>query len=351
MSKAKKLRIGVVGLGRIGWHGHCRALKSHRDFALAAVSDVSEARCREAEAELGCPAFQDYAEMLDRADLEAVVIASPTHLHKSMALAAFRKGLHVLLEKPMALDLAEARSITRAARQAGLVLTVYQPHRLCAYFQHLLRIVKSGRLGTVYQVRRGMFNLARRNDWQSLKKFGGGMLSNYGAHALDQTLAITGPNVARVFCSLRRVASLGDTDDVVKVVYETRDGNVGELDINQALTASPYHFEVYGTHGTAVLSPDRASWVVRWFDPRTLGDKQLDRGLAAADRRYPSDKIDVQEESVPVNARCGVDVYKDFARAVRTGGEPFVPPEETVAVMKLIEQCRKEAGRTRSTPM
>ena len=126
----KRLRIGVAGLGRIGWKFHCARLGTHPDFMLAAVADTDPERLAEAESTYGCQGFASFEEMLAQAGLDAVVIATPTHLHESMSLAAFARGAHVLLEKPMALDYAQAERIVREAERTGRLLTVYQPHRL-----------------------------------------------------------------------------------------------------------------------------------------------------------------------------------------------------------------------------
>jgi len=75
----------------------------------------------------------------------------------------------------------------------------------------------------------------RRNDWQTQKRYGGGMLNNYGAHAIDQLLYITGSKAADISCRLRRIATLGDADDVVKAVIETDNGIILDIDINMAI--------------------------------------------------------------------------------------------------------------------
>ena len=343
----RRIRIGVAGLGRIGWRFHCARIGGSRDFELAAVSDTDAARRREAESCYGCRAFADYGAMLAEGNLEAVTIATPTHFHKSHALAAYRRGLHVFLEKPIGCNAAEAEAIVRAAKRAGRVLTLYQSQRAAAWFQQVRRIAASGRIGTVYHVRTGLFGYRRRNDWQSLERFGGGMLRNYGAHCLDHALVLTGYDVKKVFCTLRRVASLGDTEDVVKIVYETRGGVVGEVDINQACALPPYEFEVYGT--TGAVAKEGKTLRVRYFSARGLRRKKLDASLASGGRRYPSDAIRFREKVVAVDARYEVDVYKDFARAIRTGSAPFVTAKEALAVMKLMERCRRDAGRVVET--
>ena len=171
------------------------------------------------------------------------------------------------------------------------------------------------------------------------------MLNNYGAHALDQLLTVTGYEVARLFCELRRVASIGDAEDVVKLIYETRSGAIGEADINQACAIAPYEFEVYGTRG-AIAKHD-SELHVRYLSSRRLPPKDLDATLASADRRYPSDNIRFTEKRIAANPKYQVDVYRDFARAIRKGRPPFVTCEQVLSLMRILERCRKEAGGIR----
>jgi predicted dehydrogenase len=110
-----RLRIGVAGLGRIGWAFHCKTLGQHPDFELVAAQDVEPERRREAEATYGAKAYSDFAEMLCHPGLDVITIATPTHLHRDMAQAALRAGLHVVLEKPMAATSEDAEAIVRSA--------------------------------------------------------------------------------------------------------------------------------------------------------------------------------------------------------------------------------------------
>ncbi len=351
MSKknVKPLRIGVIGLGRIGWDFHCAILSKHPSFLLVGVADTEPDRCREAEATYGCPAFTDYRELLEKVPLDAIAIASPTHLHRAMSEAALARGLHVMLEKPMALNTRQAEAIAKAAQQHKRVLTVYQPHRVAAYFQQLRQVVESGIIGKVYHVRRGMFSFSQRNDWQSLRRFGGGMLSNFGAHAMDQVLQLIGYDVERVFCRIGRVASLGDADDVVKIVVQTRQGILGEVDINQACVQPLYELEVIGT--TGVISLHGREIHVRSFRPSQLPAKRLDRSLASAKRAYPMGSVEYKDQVIPVEDRYTVDVYADFAQAIRTKRPPLVKPDESVALVELIDHCRRYSRKVIVTPI
>ncbi len=206
-------------------------------------------------------------------------------------------------------------------------------------------------IGEPYHVRLGAFNYVQRNDWQSLRRFGGGMLNNYGAHALDQVLQIIGYDVKKVFANLRVVASLGDADDVVKVVVESRKGFVGEVDINQASTIQPCTMQVWGTRGAVVVPTDRDRLIASYFRPQDIPAKSLNKALASEGRQYPFDRIPMREETIPVDRALAVDFYANLADAVRKGRPLFVKPEEPLAVMRLIDRCRESSGRIVKTPL
>jgi scyllo-inositol 2-dehydrogenase (NADP+) len=342
----RQLRIGVAGLGRIGWSFHCQQLARHPDWALVAVADTVAERRREAEETCHCAAFADFAELCRVPGLDAVVIATPTHLHEPMVLTALDHGLHILLEKPMAPTCAEARRIVAAAEAAGTVLTVYQPHRLGALFQHFRAVVNDGRIGRVTMVQRGAFSYARRNDWQSLQKYGGGMLNNYGAHYLDEVLQLVGYDVRRLWCTLQRVASLGDADDVVKILLEVGDGVVADCTISQASIGKAEEFVVWGTCGTVEYTANQI--VVRWLDPAALPPRTVDPSLASAGRRYPTEDLEIHEEKVAVDPARELDVFANLAQAIRGTATLHVPPRETLALMEILARCRESSGGIRT---
>ena len=348
MTMSNKLRIGITSLGRMGWV-HLQTLAGHADFTVVGVADPLAERRAEAVAKFGCQAFATHEELISSGQLDVVVIAAPTHLHRPMAVAAFKAGLHVFLEKPMALTLAEARTIAQAAKRARRVLTVCQPHRLMAYHQQTRRAIESGKLGKVYHIKRAGFGWVRRNDWQAIAKFGGGMLNNHGAHYIDQLLDLTGRDIERLFCRLGRVAAMGDAEDVVKLVYQTRAGILGEVEINQAAPHNTYELEVYGTHGT--LWKEGNTLKLRYFIPAELPAREMETTLASAGRQYPRDNAKFYDETIAIDSKFGLEVFADLARAIRTGGEPYVKPVETLAVMQMLERCRKSAKHIIETPL
>lgn len=119
--KKRKLRIGVVGLGRAGWYFHCLPISEHPDFKLVGVVDPEKDRRIEGEKTFNCASFESYERMLNSVDLDAVVIATPTHLHKEFA-RAIRTGSDPLVKSREAL--AVVRMVERCRTDAGRIVTI-----------------------------------------------------------------------------------------------------------------------------------------------------------------------------------------------------------------------------------
>jgi len=336
------LRTAVIGLGRIGWMFHVPGAIKHDGFKLAAVVDPLQERLDEAKAKFGAKGYRDYRSMLDSEELDLVVIASPTQFHAEHTIAAFENGCHVFCDKPMAPTLQEADSMIAAMKKHGKKLMIYQPHRVGSDVVALQEILRQGIIGPVYMVKRTNSAYRRRNDWQAFRKHGGGMLNNYGAHYVDQSLNISGSKAKRISCALRTIASLGDADDLVKVVIETENGIILDIDINQAAAHSLKPWQVFGKYGS--LDLDGNVWRARFFDPEALENVSVQDGLAAEARRYDNgEKIPWQERDYPLSDFQSIDFYQKCYEYFALGEKPFIPVEETREVMRVLDACRKYA--------
>ena len=187
----------------------------------------------------------------------------------------------------MTTTLKSADRIVGEAQRYGRHALVYQPHRLSPETQILKGVLNSGILGPVYLIRRSLTRYVRRNDWQSLRKHGGGMLNNYGAHYLDQLLYLSdGTPVADIRCNLWAVATRGDADDVVKIWLKNGGNQLLDLEINQAaaLPLPPWH--VCGRYGTLVRTEN--AFHIRYFDPDRAPELKVFRWRGArAQLRQP----------------------------------------------------------------
>ncbi len=345
----KKLRTAIVGLGRIGFQLHLPSAASHDGFIPCAVVDVSTERLQEAKDKFGVTGYTSLTEMLASEHPDLVVIASPTHLHMEQTIEAMEADCDVFLDKPMAKNLEEVEKIVEAKNRTGRKLMIFQPHRVRPETNVLRQIISSGILGEIFMYKRANCSYTRRCDWQSLRRFGGGMLNNYGAHYLDQALYILGSNgrsasVKNVNCIRQKILSLGDAEDVVKILAQTDKHITVDIDINECTSQSLEPFTVCGKNGAVVMrTKEDGSTVfeVKYVDPADLKKLELSDSLAAAGRKYSQeDPIPWKLREYPILPEHETNFYDHCYDYYALDKAPIVPLEDTVELMRLLEVCR-----------
>lgn len=340
------MKTALIGLGRIGWSFHLPELTKRPAFGKIIVVDTSADRLAEAHTKYGVDGYSDIDEMLAAEHPDLVVIASPTHLHKAHALKAFAAGANVFCDKPMAVNLCEAREMADAAVEYGRKLMIYQPHRVTPEAQTARELIASGLLGRIYEIKRANSGYSRRSDWQAFTKYGGGMLNNYGAHYIDQLLYLTGANVRDIYCRRRCETTLGDADDVVKVILDCENDLILDLDINQSTACPIAPWMFCGTNGAAVVekTADGMVFKARYVIPEELPPLEASDALIAAGRKYNADpELPWHEKVFPITNDKALSFYDACEDFYIRGGAPIVPVEETLKVMEILENCRNQS--------
>jgi predicted dehydrogenase len=189
---ADKLRCGVIGTGAIGI-GHLLSLTSTPRAAAVAIAEPHAQRAKETSERFKIPrSYNDYRELLDQPDIDAVTIATPNHLHAEMTIEALKARKHVLLEKPLATNSKDAARIIDAAKKSKRTLMVGQNFRFNRYTQMAKMIIDRHELGDVYHARCFWLRrngIPRIGSWFTQKKFaGGGCAYDIGGHLLDACL-------------------------------------------------------------------------------------------------------------------------------------------------------------------
>lgn len=187
------IRVGLCGLGEIGQF-HLEAIGSAADAELAAVCDLDKALAARSARPSGAAVFTDIAHMLDRAELDVVDICLPHSLHREAALLGLSAGCHVILEKPMAVDLAACDEINAVAAADGLQVAL--SHNQLRYPAHrrLLDLLTERALGDVVAIQSRLFIGGRYGGWRRNPALaGGGLLFDAGVHRVYMMLALGGP--------------------------------------------------------------------------------------------------------------------------------------------------------------
>jgi phthalate 4,5-cis-dihydrodiol dehydrogenase len=197
---ARQLRVGIAGIGAAG-QAFIAPLKSHAGFDWVAVAEPEEALCARMQQAHGVRGHATLAEMLTNTALDAVYIATPTPLHAAQVAQVAAAGKHVLVEKPMAASLAEARSMVAAAQRSGVVLLVGHSHSFDAPIAAMRSLIESGELGRVRMVHTWCYSdwvhRPRRADELDVGQ-GGGVTFRQGAHQFDVIRLLCGGHARSV---------------------------------------------------------------------------------------------------------------------------------------------------------
>ena len=306
------LRVGIIGLGVMG-RNHLRVLGALPDVRVVAVSDPAPSALASASA--GIPeamAFQDPRSMFDEADLDAVVIASPTMTHEAVAVEALRRGVPVLVEKPLAATPAEADNIVQASEEHGVPLQVGHIERFNPAVVELGRLLDEGWLSTVYAItsRRGGPLPERIRDV--------GVTIDLATHDVDILCWVAAERPVRVSAeTAQRVHQ--DHEDLLFGLMRFPSGTVAMLDVDWLTPTKRRTLTVLGEEGMFEL--DYLTQRLTFTKGSDLSQPHLIDGYAPT---FIGDTVEVPvagHEPLAAELRAFIDV-------VRTGAEPVVRAED-----------------------
>ena len=188
MAKTAPIRFGVIGCGVIAYWAHLRHLRHLKTAVLVAAADP-DAGARERASRLArVPVYEKAEEVLQRDDVDAIVISAPTHLHCLLAVAAAKAGKHFYVEKPIAATAADARRVIAAVQDAGIIAATGFNRRLHPLFEQARALIKAGKIGRVRAVLSTFCEPAGPNlmpEWKQQRPTGGGVLLDLASHHFD----------------------------------------------------------------------------------------------------------------------------------------------------------------------
>lgn len=235
------IRVAIIGVGTMG-RNHARVYSEIPGVEIVGLADLNERAAAEASRRYGGLAYTDYQRMLDEQKPEAVSLAVPTADHHQIALQILRRGIHLLIEKPLAFTIQEGQEIIEVAEQEDVTLMVGHIERfnpaVIALREHLL----DGELGRVFQIdahRQGPFP-ARVRDV--------GVVIDLAVHDLDIMRYVTGSEIVRVYAETQRRIHT-DREDLLSGMVRFADGTVGTLTTNWLTPTKIREVYVIGERG------------------------------------------------------------------------------------------------------
>lgn len=343
MTDAGPIRIGIVGLGRAGWGMHCKELDARPDkFRIVAVCDLVEERRKLAEERYGCRSYARIEDLIADGDVELVDVATRSidhFLHARLALQAHKP---VFLEKPMCANYAEADAL-RALVPWTAPLYVRHNRRFDTGYQQVSEIIQSGVLGEVYQIKVRVHNYQRRDDWQTLMEFGGGLALNWGPHMVDHGLCLLESPVESVWSDLKRVAAVGDAEDHVKIVMRGANGRVVDLEVSSGVALPEPMWAVWGSRG-GLVSDDKTV-TLRYLNPKVpMVERRADPGTPGQTFGSPEQLYWIQETQpvMPANKTDTSVIWDALYATIREGAPYPISLDHSVEVMRIIALVKQD---------
>jgi predicted dehydrogenase len=329
-----QIRLALFGCGTIVKSQHLPAALAHPDVAVAALVDASSDRAATLmrSAQLNCRISTDYASVLGEVD--AVINALPNHLHAPATLDALAAGVHVLCEKPLATNSADARACAAAAAEKGLVLAVGMNRRYQDNHRLLKIILQHGAIGTLQGYD---WQVGGPYDWNAATSFyfskaeaGGGALIDYGVHLLDSLIDWFGP-VTDFQYEDDDWGSGIEANACLNLEHKSAQGTTpGYVRISRTYPLSN-RLIVRGSEATAeLLLSDPDTVVVH----RQVGGQSISETLRLGDgSKPPSNSFHLQLDN--------------FIQSIQGAEIPRVNGLQAAAVLELIESCYAQRRRIR----
>lgn len=257
------VRIGVVGAGAIAQLTHLPVLSKMRGATLVAICDNDRPKARALADRFDIPdVYTDIGDLLEADGLQAIIVATPNHLHEPHVLSAIAAGVDVLVERPLALTAKGVERIVNAAARAGRKILVANNHRFRSDVQALAGFLRGGELGKLTGIRAGAYHHKRSEQgWRGRRvEAGGGAFFDYGLPLLDLALWLSDfPVPERVGAHIERGAGKNAVEEGMLVQLTCASGVVFNCDVSSAYVGEEerWWFETLSTRGSTRLAPLR----------------------------------------------------------------------------------------------
>jgi len=300
------LRVGVVGVGVMG-SNHARVLSEMPGVQLVGIADPERKQRDLVTRAVGCPAFSDMDALL-RSGIDAVTIAAPTHLHHDLALECIGRGVNLMVEKPIASNVAEGRAIVAAARRAGVTLMIGHVERFNPAVESIKRWIKDQDILSIAITRVGPFPPRMSNV---------GVVIDLAVHDIDLIRWFTESEIVEIQPQLS--SAVAEREDIALLQFRTASGVLAHINTNWLTPFKARNIHI-ATRDKYLIADLLTLQVTECFGFQTDGSYSM-RHLSVG-------------YAEPLRAELVA-----FVNAVRRGETPAVTGEEGVASLEIAMRC------------
>lgn len=347
-----KIKVGILGLGRAGFNMHQSELGRYQDlFTIVAGADPLFNRAEELQKRCGAKPYHNIDELLADPEVELISIATLSADHVKHTFQALEAGKYVMVEKPIAVNYAEALQYVQANKKYPGKLFLRHNRRFEPGFAFLRELIASGNIGEVFEIKLRRLSYQLRSDWQVLSECQGGQMNNWGPHLLDQALTLLESPVKDIWCDRKHVVAAGDMEDHFRILLRAENGRLADIQISGAVAIPEPYFTVYGTRGTLVCKDDQ-ELSYNWVIPGTPAKSP--EASPAAPAILPGEPatgkmnnpLSMRWGTLMVEPKDNVDtwqIWKYLYASIREGKPYPISLEQALEVVRITEEAKKLA--------
>jgi UDP-N-acetylglucosamine 3-dehydrogenase len=336
----KKLKIGIVGLGRVASKTHIPVLKNVENIEVVTGVESNPERAERVKSMFKFNSvYTCHDDMCAAETIDAVYICLPNYLHKDACKKALEHRLHVLCEKPMGMSVAEAEEITKLAESKGLVLMPGYKKRYAQNFSKAKKMIEDGLLGKILHVQGTFTNPGPyiswdpKSDWYLDEKWHG-VIYDSGCHIIDLLLYLLPLDFGNVR-TISRNGFIGyNTPTNITSIFEMEGGISGSITVGWRTATDILSLSVHGTAGSLTVSRDSFVYLNPGTDP-------LDRITIHLQNAYAGCSTLVKKVNDKIR---GKDFYREdliqaetFCRAINNEEKTFINGRDAIKVHKFLE--------------
>ncbi len=330
------LRAGLIGCGGMG-REHLKILASIEGVQIAGVCDSREESARSAGQDFGVPFWTDLEAFLDEAGIDALHICSPTGMHGLQGIAAAKRGIHILSEKPLDIHLDTVDALIAECDKTGALLGCIFQRRAFPAARAVYESIADGSMGKILSCSVSVKwyrsqEYYNQDSWRGTWSLDGGALANQGIHSLDQMVWLAGPVEEVEYAHLDTVAHDIEVEDFALVVVRFANGARGTIEATTCCRPDlATRVEIYGTNGSAALDDARVIRFGIGGEDRLQG--LLDHGVLTGGGADPW-AISLAGHQIQI---------ADFYQAIRDKRPPMVDGREARMSVDLLDKIYRKA--------
>ncbi|HEX5417429.1 MAG TPA: Gfo/Idh/MocA family oxidoreductase [Chloroflexota bacterium] len=333
------IRVGLVGYGFAGRGFHAYLMSRVPELRLVAVASRAAERRARAEQDYGVATFETIDELLERGGVELVVLATPHDTHAALAVQAMEAGKHVVVDKVMCLNLAEADAMIAASERNGVLLSVFHNRRWDWDFLTVKKVLAEGLLGEPYLFETSVMRNRAPRGWRGERAAGGGLLYDWGAHLIDHALQLVPSAVTSVTCDIQYRGWGAEIGSYGRLLLRFANGVLYGIELGNLARYDRPRWLILG---------DRGSLVKHGLDPQELA---MLRGDITAASEDPANRARVrttigglETELVIESERSDwTNYYRNIADALQGRADLAVHPAQVRRAIAVFDAAMLSA--------